>query len=420
MKRFSFFLFIIIIVAIPFVSMMFSESKTSKSDTTFWDFLSIDTMKFSRDKSREKLKDPAFDVTINNQLKDIAKTGATHVAIGTPYDDEFTPILIRWVEAARRNKLKVWFRGNFSGWEGWFGYPKIDRQTHLTRTEEFILKNSSLFEDGDVFSPCPECENGGPGDPRETGDVGGHRQFLVDEYEASKRAFQKIGKDKDVRSNFNSMNGDVARLIMDKATTKKLGGIVVVDHYVKTPQQLSDDIDAYAQQSGGKVILGEFGAPIPDIHGTMTEEQQAEWMTDAFIELSANKNVVGMNYWTNVEGSTEIWNSKRYARKAVEVVTKAYQPHVITGTIQNEVGRTVPQTILTSQERDTTTDSNGSFTLPYFNQNQKITITAEGYFNKEVDLSQLQSSKNVVLKKENEDFMFRLFKLQRYVTNIRF
>lgn len=418
MRRFTFFLLLLIIIAIPFTVLTLSESKSSQSNAVFWNFKSIDTMKFSRDKSREKLKDPSFDVIINNQLKDIAKTGATHVAIGTPYDEEFIPILTRWVEAARRNKLKIWFRGNFSGWEGWFGYPKIDRQTHLTNTEEFILKNSSLFEDGDVFSACPECENGGPGDPRRIGDVSLHRQFLVNEYDVTKKAFQKIGKQVD--SNFNSMNGDVAQLVMDKTTTKKLGGIVVVDHYVKTPEQLSNDIDALAAQSGGKIILGEFGAPIPDIHGIMTEEQQAEWIKQAFVELSTNKNVIGMNYWTNIEGSTEIWTTKRYAKEAVAVVTHAYEPHKISGTIQNEIGRSVPYALITSQEKEIVTDQKGTFTLPYYNDTQKVTITAEGYFKMEVSLSQVQNSKTVVLKKENEDFIFKIFKFQKFLTTPHF
>ena len=46
-------------------------------------------MKYSRDLSREKLKDPSFDVVIDKQVKAIAETGATHVAISTPYDEEF-------------------------------------------------------------------------------------------------------------------------------------------------------------------------------------------------------------------------------------------------------------------------------------------------------------------------------------------
>ncbi|MDP3888564.1 MAG: hypothetical protein Q8Q24_00825, partial [bacterium] len=94
------------------------------------EFKSIDTMKYSRDIAREKLNDPSFDKVIDTQVKNIADTGATHVAIATPYDEEFLPILKRWVSSARKYNLKVWFRGNWSGWEGWFDYPKIDRSTH--------------------------------------------------------------------------------------------------------------------------------------------------------------------------------------------------------------------------------------------------------------------------------------------------
>lgn len=270
-----------------------------------WKFESVDTMKYSRDLSREKLHDVNFDKTIELQMKEIADSGATHVGIATPYDDEFLPILKRWVFSARTNGLKVWFRGNFSGWEGWFGYPKITRDEHLRKTQEFVSQNADLFENGDVFSPCPECENGGPGDPRRNGDVVGHRKFIIAEYQATTQEFKKIGKD--VESNYSSMNFDVAKLVMDRATTKSMGGIVTIDHYVKTPQQLSSDISNIAQSSGGKVILGEFGAPIPDINGKMSEVEQAEWVRGVLELLSENPNVIGLNYWINTGGSTEIW-----------------------------------------------------------------------------------------------------------------
>ena len=68
----------------------------------------------------------------------------------------------------RKHGLSVWFRGNFSGWEEWFGYPKIKAYEHINKTRNFIINNPELFADGDIFTSCPECENGGPGDPRDT------------------------------------------------------------------------------------------------------------------------------------------------------------------------------------------------------------------------------------------------------------
>jgi hypothetical protein len=75
-------------------------------------------MKYSRDLAREKLGNPSFDKVIDDQISRIAGTGATHVALGVPYDPEFLPIMRRWVTAIRKYNLKVWFRGNLSGWEG--------------------------------------------------------------------------------------------------------------------------------------------------------------------------------------------------------------------------------------------------------------------------------------------------------------
>ena len=318
-------IFVLILLVLLFLFLAFSPrtAKITNKKTHFWQVASIDTMKYSRDVAREKLRDPSFDSVIERQIKDIAETHATHVAIATPYDDEFLPFLKRWVKTARKYKLKVWFRGNWSWWEHWFGYSSIDRKTHIEKTVKFISQNPDLFVDGDIFGACNECENGAPGDPRHNGDAEGHRDFLIEEYKATKAAFEKIGKK--VSSNFSSMNGDVANLIMDKETTKAMDGIVVVDHYVASPDQLIIDIKALAKKSGGKIVLGEFGAPIPDIHGKMSDQEQSEWLQSALQKLFNMGEVIGMNYWTNVGSSTQLWDFKGSPRSAVEILKKYYK-----------------------------------------------------------------------------------------------
>lgn len=320
---------LIIMICIVVIILLLGQSKNTNGYTTIWSFQSIDTMKYSRDLSRQEAHDLSFDKVIDTQMKNIALTGANYVAIDTPYDDEFYPMLQRWVFSARKYNLKVWFRGNFSGWEGWFGYSKIDRETHITKTGEFILKHPDIFQDGDIFTACPECENGGPGDPRENGDIIGQRKFLIDEYAVTKEAFKLIGKN--VTSNYDSMNGDVASAVMDKATTKALDGIVVIDHYVATPEQLAAKVHQIAQQSGGKVVIGEFGVPIPDINGYMNEDEQAMWISQALKLLVNSPDLVGMNYWTNTGSSTELWNSDGSEKKAVAVIKNFYSTVFVRG-----------------------------------------------------------------------------------------
>lgn len=296
--------------------------KQQFTEKPIWQIRSIDTVKYSRDIAREKAKDISFDLTINRQVTSIKQTGANYIAIGTPYDGEFIPYLRRWVKAARVNNLKVWFRGNFSGWEKWFNYESIDRQTHLANTEKFILENPDLFEDGDIFTSCPECENGGPGDPRKTGDLDGFRKFLIDEYNTSKEAFAKINKN--IKPGYFSMNYDVAKLIMDSNTSYSLGGISVIDHYVAPPEKLAADAKLLARSNGGMVVIGEFGAPIEDINGKMTEDEQANWVSKALERLSIAPEVIGVNYWVNTGGSTQIWNKDGNPVKAVKIIRKYY------------------------------------------------------------------------------------------------
>lgn len=386
----------------------FKANSSQRAPATWWKFQSIDTMKYSRDLSREKLNDPSFNTTINKQVAQIAATGATHVAIATPYDEEFYPMLERWTASARRNNLKVWFRGNWSGWEGWFNYPRITREEHIKKTEEFIKKHQDIFVDGDVFSACPECENGGPGDPRRTGDVAGHRKFIIDEYRITKAAFRSINKN--IASNFNSMNGDVARVVMDKDTTKALDGIVAIDHYVKTPEILISDVRRISKATGGKVVLGEFGAPIPDINGNLSEEEQALWIREAMSEFIQMHEVAGINYWTNKGSSTELWRGNGTPKKAVSELTSFYKAPIIKIVIKDEAGFGVKEAVLSLDGKKFSADSKGDFYLPYFENLKNVEVKADGYFSKKISLTNSDEI-TIVIGKRNPTLIYKILRV---------
>ncbi len=380
------------------------------SPLPIWNIRSIDTMKYSRDASRETLSErDKFQELIETQVGKIAGTGANYVAIATPYDDEFLSVLRLWVIAARKNNLKVWFRGNWAGWEGWFGFSKIDRATHIQKTKDFILKNTDLFLDGDIFNACPECENGGPGDPRNNGDVNGHRKFIIDEYKVTKDAFAKIGKN--VASNYFSMNGDVAKLVMDKDTTKALDGLVVVDHYVKSTDRLASDIKKLAQSSGGKIVLGEFGAPIPDIHGKMDDQAQAEWVVSALDKLSNIDELVGVNYWVGFGGSTEIWNtSDGFERTAVSKLRNYFSPKIFTGRILNTLGKPIDNINITYLNRTILT-KDGTFGISFAQNGASLYVSANGYKSRVIVLDEKSTNNLVYLDRENPDFWWKVGEL---------
>lgn len=349
-----------------------------ESNYSWWQFQAIDTMKISRDESRRYLSNlPKLEILVDKQVKAISETGATHIAIATPYDEEFLPVLQVWVLSARKYNLSVWFRGNWSGWEGWFDYSKIDRATHLSKSQQFIKNHPNLFRDGDVFSACPECENGGPGDPRQTGDVVGHRKFLIDEHTVMAEEFEKLNLL--VSTSFNSMNGDVARLVMDKETTQALGGIVVIDHYVKTPEQLEADIKNIALRSGGKVVLGEIGVSIPDIHGNMSEAQKAQWLESSFQRLATLPELIGVSYWTNIGGSTAIWSKDVEPTKSVSVLTKYFKPKVLIGEVTSNTGKPIKNAVVSTYFREVSTTEDGMFAVPVLSDGEVVTVRKQEY-----------------------------------------
>ncbi len=358
----------------------------SKPAEKSWSIQSIDTMKYSRDLAREKSKDKNFLKFIDAQVKNIAKTGANFVSIDTPYDQEFFPMLSKWVAAARKYDLHVWFRGNLSGWEGWFGYSKINREQHIKKTTEFILNHPDIFEDGDIFSACPECENGAPGDPRQTGDVDGFRNFIISEYASTQKAFDTISKR--VSSNYYPMNADIANLIMDKKTTQAMNGIIVVDHYVSSPENLVADLKDIRTRTGSKVILGEFGAPLPEINGKMTETQQAQWINDVLARLSVVDGIGGVNYWLNAGGSTGIWNIDGKPSAAVDVLKKYFISKNAFGVVTDKLNNPISGAHISFPGGSTLSTEDGYFEIMHVeNFPIKITVSAEGFSEENIEIT---------------------------------
>lgn len=376
--------------------------------TTSWEIQSIDTMKYSRDLARENITNSEFDKVIDQQVSQISQLGATHVAIGTPYDPEFIPYLTRWVNSARAHGLNVWFRGNFSGWENWFEYEDITTNQHLEKTAEFITNNPNLFVDGDIFTSCTECENGQLGDPRFNGDLAGFRQFIEDLYAVSSESFKSIGKD--VESNFFSMNGDVASLVMDREFSEKIGGIIVVDHYVRDPDKLNSDINRLAEDTGAKIVLGEYGAPIPDIHGEMSETQQAQWVEDSLELLSQNPNLLGINYWVLNAGSTSLLNDDDTLRSAATVLSDYFRPKFVIVDIRNELGFPITNATAISGTNINKANAEGIISIPYIHDTETILIDAPTYKSIELTADELSSNSPIILEKENKNLIFEILK----------
>lgn len=350
------------------------------ADERFFQIQSVDTMKYSRDRARN----PYNEIDIPTLVQRVAAMHVTHISISTPYDEEFYPIMKAWVDESRKYNLKIWFRGNWSSFEGWFGYPKMtDPDEHHLKTAEFIRKHPELFQEGDIFTPSPEPENGAIGDPRVSKDGGAaFNAWLVQSQQTCVEGMAAIGK-LGVKCGYFSTNGDVAWYITSD-TYAKIGNRIVIDHYVKTAVKLRKDIERLHAKYGIKILLGEFGAPILDINGPMTEYQQAVFIKEIFHELlKVQDKMEGVNYWVIFDGPTTLYNGVSGGftmRHAGRIVKRYYRPIVVTGTVIDQNGKPVAGAeVATSAYLKTKTDANGMYKLRTTRDFLTLTVKKEGF-----------------------------------------
>src|SRR5258706_372097 len=401
---------IAIFTAIVVMNLIIPHSHAISSTTSFWQFTSVDTMKYSRDTAGN----PEAFKLIPRLIKEAASISPTHISIATPYDEQCYPVLKGWVNEVRVYHKNVWFRGNFSSWEGWFGYSKFsDIYDHNKMTRAFILKHPDLFEDGDIFTPVPEPENGGLGDPRTSSEIATKfNDFLVSSYQNCNKAFEEINKK--VTCGYLSMNADVASQVLIEYTLKGIGNVIAIDHYVADPMQMEKDIDYLSQKYDAKIVLGEYGAPIPDINGQMTEVEQADFIGKLLNVLYLKREkIIGINYWVSTEGSTALINDDGNPRMAAEIVKNYYLPPKVGGIITDPLGGHLKNVVIKDKENMTlaTTDNDGNFSFAILKGSSlDITISNENYstVTKTVSSDENNSSLSIILIPKNPDFLYIL------------
>jgi hypothetical protein len=357
----------------PLFDPLIHDLSTVFDKTPFWKWECVDTMKYSRDTARAWNDRPQLlEKEINLQISSIKKSGANCVALATPYETEFVPFLEKWVKSARKNNLNIWFRGNVAGWEKWFDYEKVDtKEKHNEKTYQFIVKNAELFEEGDVFTPAPEPENGGFGDPRRGNDIRiKFNEFLISSFQNCEVAFFEINKK--VKCGVFSSNFDVASVSLDQNTVQKTGGAVAIDHYVSNPKAryANDILNLHKKYGQAKVWIGEFGGPIPDLNGEMDETQQAQ-LVNVLLEIFYEKRSVieGINYWTLKGGSTKILNDDGSEREALKILKNYFAPGYVRGyAVPNSTVKTIDGLAETKAERS------GRFTLQLPAGHHKIIV----------------------------------------------
>jgi hypothetical protein len=417
MKKFILLLVLLLVVALWLVKMQ--QSSIPAAPQRFWDITAVDTVKYSRDSAGDKEVLKEIPILVG----EAAKLHVTHIAIDTPYDEEFYPVLKAWVDEARKDNLKVWFRGNFSSWEEWFGrQPFTDYSQHHVLTKAFIEKHPELFEDGDIFTPIPEPENGGPGDPRGSDQKSADfNAFLIASYSNCVDSFAAI--EKAVQCGFFSTNGDIAKNVLTPETVARIGNVVVIDHYVDSPEKMRSDISYLSSKfPTAKIVLGEFGAPIPDINGDMNDQQQSEFIGKLLQVFYDNREkIAGINYWTLAGGSTALLHDDFSEKEAFTTLANYFLPSQLKGRVTDTSGYPLGHIKISNKSGVViaSTSQNGSFSIAA----QKsavipLLISVDGYkpFEETIIVGEdHQELQDIQLQPVHADF---IYKIKQFFSNL--
>jgi hypothetical protein len=157
-------------------------------------------------------------------------------------------------------------------------------------------------------------------------------------------------------------------------------------------------------------VLGEFGVPILDINGNLSEEEQALWIREAMYALIQMPEVAGLNYWTNTGSSTGLWREDGRAKEAVEELTSFYKAPVVRIMVKDEAGFKVRNARISLNGKVYSPDSKEDLYLPYFEDLKDVEVKADGYFSKKTSLTDSWEQTITVVKK-HPDLVYKVLKV---------
>ncbi len=243
---------------------------------------------------------------INKWLDKAVELGANYVAISTPYENpscgDALSYTKTWVKAIRAHGMHVWHRHMPLSFEGIYSTPKTTGNNYLDLISNYIKNNPDLFENGDIFTPIPEPQNGGiqgitycANSVCQFQSAAQFNQWLRDAMTTAKNAEQAIGKD--MKIGYYGFDGFVAwgdknpdwHGILEDSTVAQMGNITI-DHY---PELVGETMDQSLTALQTKypttpIVIGEYGT----VNGQNVDQEVQDTMTAA-----KNHKVVGFNYW---------------------------------------------------------------------------------------------------------------------------
>lgn len=277
-----------------------------------WPIQSIDMMKDSKDKLCNQLSQAQIDARVDRAVE----IGATHVAISTPYTSPACGNTITytttWVNSIRSKGLKVWHRHPGLAFEGIYNTNKSkspDGHRHLKIISDWISTNMTLIQNGDIFTPEAEPQNGGiqgvtfcPQNICQFSSAADFNEWLRLASIVTKQTLKAEGFT-DVKVGYWGFDGFIVwgnnnpdhlgTSKLEAATVAAMDNIITIDHYPSGGDSMATDLDeARAVWPNADFFIGEWGTI-----GGGTDAQLEQAVNDTFGAFAARSWIKGVNYW---------------------------------------------------------------------------------------------------------------------------
>lgn len=277
--------------------------------------------------TQDALQNPVPEPYIKEIVQLAKEVNATHVAIGTPYDNPSNPQVIdtieytrQWSDAAHDIGLNVWHRHMPEGFQGFYNEKK-EVKDYKPMIVEYIHDHADFFRDGDIFAPFPEPQNGGvigincqPSDTCQFTSVEEFNQEMQAYVEICQQAFAQIGKK--VKVGYYGFDGFVVaglgnpdwegKTFLSDKTVKVLDDTITVDHYTdKGPQgYVKDYTTIHNIFPKDQIVIGELG-PASSLPDNASQAEVTKVFRDTLEALSKLDWIIAVNIYPFISGKPQ-------------------------------------------------------------------------------------------------------------------